>query len=129
MTLFPTVKQIIKLHGELLSRHGGLAGLRDENGLESAVAQPQATFGGDQLYPTLGEKAAALAFSLIRNHPFVDGNKRIGYSAADVFLRANGFKIGANVDDAEAITLAVAAGTMNREDFTAWVCGHTAALS
>jgi death on curing protein len=129
MTLFPTAEQVIELHVGLLARHGGLPGLRDENGLESAVAQPRATFGGEELYPTLAEKAAALAFSPIRNHPFVDGNKRVGYAAADVFLRANGFKIGADVDEAEAITLAVAAGTMSREDFTAWVCGHTVAMS
>jgi death-on-curing protein len=82
------------------------------------------SFGGQDLYPTLAEKAAALSFSLINNHPFVDGNKRIGHAAAEVFLVANGFEINADVDEQERIVLAVAAGEMERDEWTQWLREH-----
>lgn len=82
------------------------------------------TFGGVELYQTLTEKAVALAFSLITNHGFVDGNKRVGFAALDVFLRANDFRIQSTVDEAEATTLAVANHTMTREQFLDWVRAH-----
>jgi death-on-curing protein len=76
------------------------------------------------LYPTLVEKAAALGFSLIRNHPFVDGNKRIGHAALEVFLVLNGQQLDASVDDAERVILGVAAGTIGRDEFAAWIRQH-----
>lgn len=80
------------------------------------------SFGGEDLYPGIVEKAAALGHSLIQNHPSVDGNKRIGHAAMEVFLLINGFEIEASVDQERTI-LAVAAGEMDRETFTAWLRG------
>ena len=82
------------------------------------------TFAGHDLYTTLAEKAAALAFSIIRNHPFLDGNKRTGHAAMEVFLIMNGYEIWASVDDAEDVILRVASGEMGREEFTDWIEAH-----
>jgi death-on-curing protein len=79
------------------------------------------TFGGEDLYPDLPAKAAALAFSLINNHPFVDGNKRIGHAALETLLMLNGFELDAGVDEAEAVILEVARGRRNRDELLAWV--------
>ena len=87
------------------------------------------TFGGAELYPTLADKAAALGFSLICNHPFVDGNKRIGHAAMESFLVLNGYELTASVDEQEAVILNVASGQMKRDDFTEWVKNHLAIKS
>ena len=89
--------------------------------LESAVAQPRATFDGVELYQRLEEKAAALGFSLILNHPFIDGNQRIGHAPLEVFLGLNGSQLRANVDNAESMILNVAAGIVAREAFVQWI--------
>ena len=80
-----SLQEVISLHSLLIAQSGGSSGLRDRGALESAVAQPEASFGGEQLYPDLASKAAALGHSLIQNHPFVDGNKRVGHAAMEVF--------------------------------------------
>ena len=116
-----TLDEVLKLHELVAAESGGATGLRDLGGLQSAIAQPRMTFGGQDLYPTLVEKAAALAFSLIKNHPFMDGNKRIGHSAMEVFLLLNGHEIDATVEDGEQTTLGLAAGTITREAFTDWL--------
>ena len=85
--------------------------------LESALAQPQMTFGGEDLYPTLVDKAAALGYALIKNHPFLDGNKRTGHAAMDVFLVLNDYEIRATVDEQEYVILQVAASGIDREEF------------
>ncbi len=82
------------------------------------------TFGGEELYPTIVEKAAALGFSMIKNHPFVDGNKRTGHAAMETFLVLNGFEIEATVDEQEKIILQVASGELGRDDFTDWLRAH-----
>jgi death-on-curing protein len=82
------------------------------------------TFSGEDLYPTIIEKAAALGFSLIRNHPFVDGNKRTGHAAMEVFLFLNGLEIDASVDEQEQIILQLAAGELERKSFTDWLRAH-----
>ena len=92
--------------------------------LESAIAQPAMSFGGVELYPTLAEKAAALGFSLIMNHPFVDGNKRVGHAAMETLLVLNGHELRADVDEQERVILGVAAGTIRREEFFTWVSAH-----
>jgi death-on-curing protein len=79
------------------------------------------TFGGQELYPTIVEKASALGFSLIKNHPFVDGNKRTGHAAMEVFLILNGYEIQADVNEQEQVILQVAANEMGRDSFTAWL--------
>jgi death-on-curing protein len=89
--------------------------------LESALAQPQMTFGGEELYPTLVDKAAALGYALLKNHPFLDGNKRTGHAAMEVLLILNGYEIRAAVDEQEHIILQVAASEIDREEFTRWL--------
>ncbi|MFO7630888.1 MAG: type II toxin-antitoxin system death-on-curing family toxin [Caldilinea sp.] len=119
-----TLKEAIQLHERLITQSGGLGGLLNANALEAALQQPRQTFDGKDLYPSIIDKAAAMAFSLILNHPFLDGNKRLGHAAMEVFLLLNGFELNADVDEQEHIILAVAAGDMHRADFTAWLREH-----
>jgi len=118
------LNEVLELYRRIIEQSGGLAGIRDLDALESALAQPRMTFGGKELYPTLIEKAATLGFSLIKNHPFVDGNKRIGHAAMEAFLILNGFEVDALVEEQEKIVLQVAAGELEREEFTDWLRGH-----
>ncbi len=83
---FLTLDDVLELHEEMINAIGGSHGVKDRDSLESAIAQPQMTFGGEDFYPTLSEKAAAFAFSLIQNHPFHDGNKRTGHAAMTLFF-------------------------------------------
>jgi death on curing protein len=89
--------------------------------LESAIAQPLMTFGGEELYPTIIEKASALWFSIVMNHPFVDGNKRAGHAAMETFMVLNRLEIKAVVDEQERVILALAAGELDRDAFTDWL--------
>ncbi len=119
-----TLNEVLELHGQIISKSGGTAGILNLNALESALAQPRMTFGDTDLYPTIAEKASALGFSLIKNHPFVDGNKRSGHAAMEVFLVLNGFEVRAPVDAQEQIVLRVASGELERDNFTAWLKAH-----
>lgn len=119
-----TPVEALGIHQRVMQETGGAAGLRDPGALESALAQPRMTFGGEDLYPTIPEKASALMFSLVRNHPFVDGNKRAGHAVAETFLLLNGFEIDAPVDEQERIILALAAGVFGRDQLTAWLRDH-----
>ena len=119
-----TLGEVVELHERLLKQSGGASGIRDLTLLESALAQPRATFGAEDLHPTLADKAAALGFSLVRNHPFVDGNKRVGHGAIEYFLILNGFEIKASVDEQEALMLSVAAGETDRPALAAWLRGR-----
>jgi death on curing protein len=119
-----TLAEVLQLHAAVISQTGGLDGLRDVGALESAVAQPRMTFGGDDLYPTLEEKAAALGFSLICNHPFLDGNKRVGHAAMETFLVLNGAELSATVEEAEQLILSIASGARSREELLTWVKDH-----
>lgn len=83
------LNEILHLHEMIIAESGGSLTLLNVGALQSAVAQPQMTFGGEDLYPTVAEKAAAIAFSIINNHPFMDGNKRVPHAAAEVFLALN----------------------------------------
>ena len=121
MTRYLSLAEVLKLHDSIISETGGSHGLRDLGLLESAVGQPQQTFGGEDLYPSLVAKASALGFSLIKNHPFVDGNKRIGHAAMEAMLMLNGFELSAGVDESEAEVLAVAAGHRTREQLETWL--------
>ena len=124
-----TLGEVLELYVRVMAQTGGAVGLRDLGALESAVAQPRQTFAGQDLYPTLAAKAAALGFSLIGNHPFVDGNKRVGHAALETFLVLNGAVLTASVDVAEAEILAVAAGTRSREAFETWVRAHLQSIT
>ncbi len=121
---FLTLGEVLALHRRIAAESGGGQGVCDLGALESAVAQPRMTFDGRELYTTLPEKAAALGFSLISNHPFVDGNKRTGHAALEMMLILNGFELVASVDSAEQKILQVAAGEANREDLLAWISEH-----
>ena len=121
---YVTLNEILQLHLRLVEQSGGQAGIRSVGALESALAQPRMTFSGEDLYPTLAQKAAALAFYLIRNHPFVDGNKRTGHAAMEVFLLLNGYEIDAPVDEQERVILQLAAGELERKAFPEWLCAH-----
>jgi death on curing protein len=117
--------EIVDLHQLLLHQTGGSAGIRDLGGLQSALAQPRATFDGRDLHPTIVQKAAALAFSLALNHPFVDGNKRVAHAAMEVFLQLNGWELVGTVDEQERLMLDLADGQIPREQLTAWLEQHT----
>jgi death on curing protein len=119
-----TLDEALELHQRVIVQSGGASGVRDLNALESAVAQPQMTFDGAELYSTLPQKAAALSFSLIKNHPFVDGNKRIGHAAMEAFLFLNGYEINASIDDQERVILGLAAGQVGRDELLAWLLVH-----
>ena len=119
-----SLQEVISLHSLLIAQSGGSSGLRDQGALESAVAQPEASFGGEELYPDLASKAAALGHSLIQNHSFVDGNKRIGHAAMEVFLLLNGHEIDASVDDQEKIIIDIARGKVSRIELSEWVRKH-----
>ena len=128
MIRYLSFAEVLKLHGLIIERSGGSDGLRDLGMLESALGQPRQTFGGEDLYPSLPSKTAALGFSLIMNHPFIDGNKRVGHAATEAVLMLNGFELRAEVDDAEAEILAVAAGQRTRDEFQAWIEKHVRPL-
>jgi death on curing protein len=127
MTRYLTLDEVLELHRLVVARSGGSAGIRDRGGLDSAVAQPRMAFGGQELYPTLEEKAAALGLSLVLNHPFVDGNKRVGHAAMETFLVLNGYELSAPVDEQEQVILRLAAGSLGRDEFVEWVRSHTVA--
>lgn len=119
-----SLQEVISLHSLLIAQSDGSSGLRDRGALESAVAQPEASFGGQELYPDLATKAAALGHSLIQNHPFVDGNKRVGHATMEVFLLLNGHEIDAPVDDQEKIIIDVASGKVSRIELSQWISKH-----
>ncbi|MBD2203871.1 type II toxin-antitoxin system death-on-curing family toxin [Calothrix sp. FACHB-1219] len=124
-----TLTEVLELYDRIIQQSGGSAGIANLGSLESALAQPTMTFGGEELYPTIIEKASALGFSLIKNHPFIDGNKRIGHAAMEVFLILNGFEIKATVDEQEQVILQVASGELRRDEFTQWLRQHIAPLT
>ncbi len=119
-----TLPEVLLLHEGVIATSGGGTGIRDLGALESSLAQPRATFGGEELYPDLVAKAAALGFFIISNHPFVDGNKRVGHAAMEVFLVLNGHEIEAGVDEQEQLILTAAAGKLTREELEAWLRDH-----
>ena len=116
-----TLFEVLELHHRVIEQSGGADGVRELGGVESAIAQPQMTFGGDELYPSIESKSTALCLSLVMNHPFVDGNKRIGHAAMETFLVMNGYELVADVDDAEKVILTLAAGELTREELLEWV--------
>jgi death-on-curing protein len=97
MIRYLTLVEVLNLHRQIIEQSGGALGIRDLGALQSALAQPRMTFSGEDLYSTLVDKAAALGFSIIMNHPFVDGNKRTGHAAMETFLVLNGLEISASV--------------------------------
>lgn len=119
-----SLNQVLELYRRIMEQSGGSVGIRDFGALESALTQPRMTFAGEELYPTVVEKASALGFSIIKNHPFVDGNKRTGHAAMETFLILNGYEIKAVVDEQEYAILQVASGQLGRVEFTKWLRDH-----
>ena len=119
-----TKKQILLLHNELILEFGGITGIRDEGLLDSAINAPFQSFGGEELYPTLLEKAARLGYGIISNHPFFDGNKRTGTHVMLVFLNINGVYL--NYDDIDLINiiLSVDSGNMTENQLLLWIQNH-----
>jgi death-on-curing protein len=121
---FLTYNEVIEIHVDQITRYGGTQGIRNEELLRSALAQPETTFGGDHLHPTIEAQAGAYLFHLVKDHPFIDGNKRVGAACCLVFLDLNGFDLGPELDDIddstgktplEEIVVAIASGEMNKE--------------
>jgi death-on-curing protein len=121
VTVYLSLEQVLGLHRIQLQRFGGAAGLRDRGLLESALARPQMTFGGEDLYPDIPAKAAALLHSLVANHPFVDGNKRAGVHAAILLLLANDVEPTFSPSELVDITLAAARGEVGAEALAIWL--------
>ena len=114
---------LIAIQSELLNRFGGLAGIRDEGLLDSAINKPKNLIAYGQ--PTVFELAASYATGLVKNHPFLDGNKRIGFMAAYVFLGANGWSLEATEEEAVLETLELAAGERTEADYAAWLARNS----
>lgn len=117
--------QIIKLHEMLLKETGGSPGLRDVSLLESAINSPFQTFDKVSLYPTLERKAARLGYGIVKNHPFLDGNKRIGLLAMLTFLEINGIELQYTDEELIKIGLALADGTFSEKQLLTWISFHS----
>lgn len=123
--VFLDIAEIVAIHDYQIARFGGAAGLRDVGMLKSAVAMPAAAFDGKYLHPTIVEMAAAYLFHLVENHPFVDGNKRVGAMAALVFLELNGYDFFAPPGDFAALVLQVANGKLLKSEVAAFLGRHS----
>lgn len=116
--------QILLIHDQLIAETGGSSGLRDEGMLDSALNAPFQSFGGEDMYPSLQQKAARLCFGLVKNHPFVDGNKRIGVHSMLVFLALNGIELQHSQTELSDVILQLAAGEIESEDLLRWILEH-----
>jgi death-on-curing protein len=112
---------VFMIHADLIRRYGGQSGIRDRGLLASALAQPQMTIGGKHLHKTIFDKAAAYGFHVCRNHPFVDGNKRVAFVLMDIFLQRNGYGLAAHEDEAYVIMMALADGRLTKPQLAAWL--------
>jgi len=120
-----TPEQVLFIHARLIAEIGGEHRVRDLGLLQSAVARPQAVFGGKELYPDIYHKAAALLESLINNHPFVDGNKRTGITATALFLHINGYRFSISNEEMVTFVLSVASGNESVDTIAAWLGQHS----
>lgn len=121
---FLTLGEALAIHANQIEQYGGEPGLRDEGLLRSALAQPEASFGGEWLHTTLAEMAGAYLFHLVKNHAFVDGNKRTALVCALHFLSLNGMAIEADPDELAEVVLEVASGTRDKDSLAQWIDGH-----
>lgn len=117
-------QQILLLHSQLISETGGSDGLRDVGLLESAINSPFQQFGNEDLYPTIQQKASRLCFGLVNNHPFIDGNKRIGAHVMLVFLALNGIELEYTQDDLSSTILKLASNEISYQQLTKWIINH-----
>ena len=119
-----TKEQVVSIHSSLIKASGGTDGVRDDGLLESALESPFQTFDGHDLYPSIIQKAARIGYSLVSNHPFIDGDKRIGIHIMLVFLAINGIDISCTQEDLIKIGLSLADDTMTYEELSVWLSSH-----
>lgn len=112
---------VLVIHQRQIERFGGLDGIRDEGLLDSALAQPQATFFGELLHPTIHQQAAAYLYHLAKNHPFLDGNKRTAFATTIAFLWMNGYELEMTEDEAYNMVIQVAQGEMSKEELSSFL--------
>lgn len=122
-----TKDEVLLIHDQVVKLHGGANGVRDLNGLESAITRPYQSFAGNDLYPSCFEKSAAIGESIIMNHPFVDGNKRTGYVLMELILRLEGFRINSNDDELYQFVIDISTGNKRFEEIVEWLKANTAA--
>lgn len=120
-----TLEEVLYIHDRIMKRTGGRAGIRDLALLESAIHRPASTFGGEDLYPNLFAKAAALVHSLVNNHPFIDGNKRTAYVAGVRFLFMNGYTVRTTPQKVIGFLLDVEAKKLSPDEIAAWLKKHS----
>lgn len=116
---------VLIIHADLLQRYGGRPGVRDTNLLDSALAQPKMTVGGKFVHRTLFDKAAAYGFHICKNHPFVDGNKRVAFVLMDIFLQKNGWEIIAHEEEAYSTMIELADGKLTKTQLAKWLKEHS----
>lgn len=119
-----TISQVKALHEDLIEQTGGSLGVRDDGLLESALNSPFQTFDGESLYPSIQQKASRLAYSLICDHPFIDGNKRIGIHTMLVFLELNGIVLDYSQEELVSVGLGLASGRMGDKELLLWIISH-----
>ena len=121
----PTVETVVTIHSELIRHIGGSPGIRDENLLDMSINAPFQTFYGVDLYPTMIEKAAHLTYSLIKNHPFLDGNKRTGITVMLIFLKANNIEITCTNEELAALGWGLADSSITQTELVEWIISHS----
>lgn len=124
MIIYLTLDEILAIHDDMIERYGGSFGVRDLGFIQSAIAKPQATFGGKDLYPTIIDKAAALFHSLIFNHAFADGNKRTALTSTARFLYLNGYELSAKIQELIDFPLKVESKHLDIEQISQWLKEH-----
>jgi len=127
-TRFIPNRIVSTIHSDLLQRYGGRPGLRDPGLLDSALAQPKMTVGGKFVHKTLFDKAAAYGFHVCKNHPFVDGNKRVAFVLMDIFLQKNGWEITSNEEEAYSMMISLASGGLSKAHLSKWLKEHSSKL-
>ncbi|MGV0105888.1 Death-on-curing family protein [Nostoc sp. DSM 114160] len=121
---FLTISQVLNIHQRQIQRFGGTSGVRDEGLLDSALAQSQATFGGELLHPTIHEQAAAFLYHLAMNHPFIDGNKRTAFAVMLTFLSLNGYTLNLSQEQAYNLVIQVVQKEISKEELSAFLELH-----
>jgi len=125
---FITVSRVLFIHDQMVKRFGGSHGVRDMGLVESAVARPQATFGGEYLYQSIFDKGAALLQSLLKNHPFIDGNKRTALTSAGLFLKINGWRLKNTHNEEIEFAVKVDNYNLTLEQISKWLKDHSIKL-
>jgi len=127
-TRFIPNRIVSTIHSDLLQRYGGRPGLRDPGLLDSALAQPKITVGGKFVHKTLFDKAAAYGFHVCKNHPFVDGNKRVAFVLMDIFLQKNGWEVTSNEEQAYSMMISLASGKLSKAQLSQWLTKYSSRL-